>query len=85
MSHTPTQLRRVTITLPDDLLRETDAWLADSGQENRSRLMQVALKAYLKGLRRHRLAAEAQKLATDEEEALAEEALGASNDVWPEY
>ena len=76
-------MSRVTVTLPDWLLAEADAMLELSGQANRSRLVQAALRSYLREARDQRLAAEAAKLDPAEEEALAEEGLAAV-DAWLE-
>ena len=77
------RMSRVTVTLPDWLLAEADAMLELSGQANRSRLVQAALRSYLREARDQRLAAEAAKLDPAEEEALAEEGLAAV-DAWLE-
>lgn len=75
------RMARVTITVPEPLLAEADAALEQSGQANRSRLFQAALRSFLREARDQRLAAEAAKLDAAEEEALAEEGL-ASVDAW---
>lgn len=85
MAHTSERLKRMTITVPETMVKEAEALLAQGGNLNRSRLMQDALKLYLRQLKTQRLEAEAAKLASTEEEALAEESLAAVNEVWPEY
>ncbi|MFU8888844.1 MAG: CopG family ribbon-helix-helix protein [Trueperaceae bacterium] len=76
------RMARVTVTLPEKLLAEADAILEHSGQINRSRLVQVALRSYLREVRDQRLAAEAEKLDPIEEEALAEEGSAAAEEAW---
>jgi Arc/MetJ-type ribon-helix-helix transcriptional regulator len=83
MTMSEERMSRVTVSLPERLLAEADAMLAHSGQANRSRLFQAALRSYLLEVRDQRLAAEAAKLDPAEEEALAEEGLAAF-DAWLE-
>lgn len=77
-------MARMTVTVPAQLLEAADAAVAESGLANRSRLVQAALRAYLRELRDERLAMEAAKLDSSEEEALAEEGLVAANEAWEE-
>jgi len=78
------RMARVTVTLPETLLAEADAILEHSGQANRSRLFQAALRSYLREARDQRLAAEAAKLDPIEEEALAEEGSAVAEEAWLE-
>lgn len=73
--------KHITVAVPDDLLREVEALQPG----NRSRVVQEALRSYLKQLRRERLEHEAAQLDLAEEEALAEEAPVAGNEVQSDY
>lgn len=76
-----TNLKRITITVPDTLLAEAEALRS----ENRSKIVQNALRLYIRHLRRERLRREAEKIQPAEESALAEEAMAAGNEVWSDY
>ncbi|MBS3966538.1 MAG: hypothetical protein KGZ60_04710 [Truepera sp.] len=79
MAHT--NLKRITITVPEVLLFEAEQLNPDK----RSRILQEALRVYVRHLRRERLRREAEKLDRDEEIELAESALAAGNEVWDKY
>ena len=76
-----TNLKRITITVPDTLLAEAEALRS----ENRSKIVQNALRLYIRHLRSERLRREAEKIQPAEESALAEEAMAAGNEVWSDY
>lgn len=84
MAHTTIHTARVTISVPADLLEMVEDLVADEGA-SRSEWIQEAIRQRIRALRRERLEAAAQLLDHDEEVALAEEALAAGNEVWPEY
>lgn len=79
MSHT--SLKRITVTVPEALLQEVEKLQP----ANRSRVVQDALRAYVRHLRRERLRQEADKLDLATEAALAEADTAAGNEVWGEY
>ncbi|MBS3934238.1 MAG: hypothetical protein KGZ35_07770 [Truepera sp.] len=79
MAHT--NFKRITITVPEGLLVEAE----QLKQDKRSRILQDALRVYVRHLRRERLRREAEKLDQDEEIELAESALVAGNEVWDKY
>jgi hypothetical protein len=79
MAHT--NLKRITITVPEELLMAAERLKPDK----RSRILQDALRVYVRHLRREQLRREADRLDLDEEVALAESALAAGNEVWEEY
>ena len=64
MAHT--NLKRITITVPDTLLAEAEALQPG----NRSKIVQNALRLYIRHLRRERLRHEAEKIQPAEESAL---------------
>ena len=78
---THANLKRITITVPEGLLVEAEQLKPDK----RSRIVQDALRVYVKHLRRERLRHEVEKLDLDEESELAESALAAGNEVWDKY
>jgi Arc/MetJ-type ribon-helix-helix transcriptional regulator len=78
-------VRKVAVTLDDELLREIDG-LVEAGEfPNRSRALNAALVCLKeKRNRRTSLLAELAKLDPEEERALAEERL-ASEAEWPAF
>jgi Arc/MetJ-type ribon-helix-helix transcriptional regulator len=76
---------KIAITLDDRLLREVDRLVAEGRYPNRSQAIQAAVRENLERWQRQRLSAEAAKLDLHEERRLAEEALSAGNELWPEY
>ncbi len=79
MAHT--NLKRITITVPEGLLIEAEQLKPDK----RSRILQDALRVYVRHLHQERLRREAEKLDRNEEIELAESALVAGNEVWDNY
>jgi len=76
---------KVAVTLSREVLEELDALVAAGRFPNRSQAVETALAEKLERLSRTRLAREAAKLDPQEEQALAEEGLGAELAAWPEY
>lgn len=74
---------KVAITMDELMLSELDSLVTRRLFPNRSRAIQVAVAEKLERLAKRRLAAELDKLDTAEEQALAEEGMGA--DSWPPY
>lgn len=74
--------RKVAVTIDEQTLRAVDHWVEAGMYPNRSRAVQAALEDMLRRRQRTRLALEAAKLDSDEEQSMAEEALG--DDAWPE-
>lgn len=76
---------KVAVTLDADLLDELDELIARRQFPNRSQAIEAALAEKLSRLAHTRLAREAAKLDSREEQALAEVGLGADLEAWPEY
>jgi Arc/MetJ-type ribon-helix-helix transcriptional regulator len=76
---------KIAITLDNRLLRDVDRLVAEGRYPNRSQAIQAAIREKLERWQRKRLGAEAAKLDPHEERGLAEEALSAGNEIWPEY
>lgn len=74
---------KVAITMDELMLSELDSLVARRLFPNRSRAIQAAVAEKLERLAKGRLAAELDKLDAAEEQALAEEGMGA--DSWPPY
>lgn len=76
---------KVAITMDTTLLTALDALVDQSVFPNRSQAIQEAVEEKLRRLERTRLARECAKLDPAEEQALAEEGLGADLESWPDY
>jgi Arc/MetJ-type ribon-helix-helix transcriptional regulator len=76
---------KIAITLDEILLREVDRLVAEGRYPNRSQAIQAAVREKLERWQKKRLMEEAAKLDPLEERCLAEEALSAGNETWPEY
>lgn len=76
---------KVAVTLDTELLDRIDGLVAEHQFPNRSRAIEIAVAEKLSRLRRGRLARESAKLDRNEEQALADEGIGADRDLWPEY
>jgi metal-responsive CopG/Arc/MetJ family transcriptional regulator len=76
---------KLAITLDARLVGELDQLVSKRRFANRSQAIEIAVGEKLERLARTRLARECSKLNPDEERALAEEGLGGSMDIWPEY
>ena len=74
---------KVAITIDERMLTEVDRWVRERRYPSRSRAIQAAIEEKLRRLRRRQLAEEASKLDPSEEQALAEEGIGA--EAWPAY
>ncbi len=77
--------QKIGITLEKDLLKEIDRGVKNGQFKNRSRAIEEAVKEKIERQRKTRLAAEAKKLDSKEERALAEEGMTGEETVWPEY
>ncbi len=76
---------KIAITLGEDFLKEIDRWVSEGRYPSRSRAIQEALKEKITNWRRRRLREEVSKLNPKEEQAMAEEAISAGNEIWDEY
>jgi len=76
---------KVAVTLNADLLEQIDQLVAEHQYPNRSQAIEMAVAEKLQRLRRGRLTRELAKLDRDEEQAFADEGLGADLESWPEY
>ena len=76
---------KVAVTLESTLLDELDDLVAAHRFPSRSGAIEAAVSEQLARLARTRLAREAAKLDAQEENALAEEGMGAELGAWPEY
>lgn len=76
-------MKRVTFSLPADLVEFADDWAAERGL-SRSRAIAEALRV-LKRIERDRLIAEGYRFYAEESVQMAEEALAAGNEVLPPY
>jgi metal-responsive CopG/Arc/MetJ family transcriptional regulator len=74
-------MKKVTVSLPDDLLRFADE-RADRVGESRSQVVAKALDV-LRRAERNRLMAEGYRFYADLDVELAEADLAAVNEVWP--
>lgn len=74
---------KIAITLPEELLAELDARVAEGAFPNRSRAVARAVAEMLERLGGSRLSREAAKLDPDFEQAMAEEDPGGDVDAWP--
>lgn len=77
--------QKIAITLEKDLLKEIDRGVKNGQFKNRSRAIEEAVKEKIERQRKTRLAAEAKKLDSKEERALAEEGMTGEETAWPEY
>jgi metal-responsive CopG/Arc/MetJ family transcriptional regulator len=75
---------KVALTIDSALLDRVDQLVARARFRNRSQAIETALAEKLARLARTRLAEECAKLDPEEEQQLANEALGADI-AWPEY
>jgi metal-responsive CopG/Arc/MetJ family transcriptional regulator len=75
---------KVALTIDSALLDRVDQRVARARFRNRSQAIETALAEKLARLARTRLAEECAKLDPEEEQQLANEALGADI-AWPEY
>lgn len=75
---------KIAITLDQNALAEIDRLVRAGVYPNRSAAIQAAVVERLDRQKRSRLAREAAKLTVEDEQALADEGLGAANE-WPEY
>lgn len=64
-------MQRRTVSLPDDVASEIDAFLAGGGAPSASSFFRDAARAYLATRAAEQMAAEAARLDVDEEVALA--------------
>lgn len=82
--HTTMPKTKVALTIDSALLDRVDQLVARARFRNRSQAIETALAEKLARLARTRLAEECAKLDPEEEQQLANEALGADI-AWPEY
>ena len=78
-------MRKVAITIDEDLLEHLDRLVAENRFTNRSRAIQEAVEEKLDRLSRTRLAREAAKLDISAEQELADEVMMGEVAEWPEY
>ncbi len=76
---------KIAITIDQDLLRRLDRAARKYAFRSRSRAIQEAVRDKLDRLDRTLLARECAKLDPREEQALAEQGMGAELEQWPEY
>ncbi len=76
--------QKIAITLEKDLLKEIDRGVKNGQFKNRSRAIEEAVKEKIERQRKTRLVAEAKKLDSKEERALAEEGMTGEETAWPE-
>lgn len=78
-------VRKVAITIGEDLIDAIDEMVRDGLYSNRSRAIQAAVRENVVRARRRRLAQEARKLSPREEQTWAEQGLHKDAAEWPEY
>lgn len=78
-------MKRVTITLGQELLQRIDRLVEERKFPSRSRVIQVAVRAQINRLDRHRLLTECAKLDRAYEQEFAESGASQDLDSWPEY
>ena len=76
---------RVTISIDQNLLKSIDQSVQSKVFAIRSQAVQVAVQEKIIRLNKTRLARECSKLDRLEEQASADEGLGADSAAWPEY
>lgn len=76
---------KIAITIESGILSRVDALVTHGSFPSRSRAIQIAVAEKLARLEGTRLADECARLDRSEEQALADEGLGAGDDLWPEY
>ena len=76
---------KVTISIDQNLLKSIDHLVQTKIFASRSQAVQVAVQEKIIRLNKTRLARECSKLDRLEEQALADEGLGADSATWPEY
>lgn len=79
------RVAKIAISLDRELLERLDRLVRDGSFSSRSHAIRVAVYEKLDRLDGSRLARECAKLDTAEEQALADEGLGAEIEQWPEY
>ena len=80
-------LRKILISLPDNLLKEVD-YIVSTGKINRSEFVREAMKLYIKEIKRHDLREKMKKGYQDMAEIniiLAEMCVEADNDQQKKY
>jgi Arc/MetJ-type ribon-helix-helix transcriptional regulator len=85
MYHPTMPKTKVAVTIEAGLLDEVDELVLQHRFANRSQAIEAAVSEQLVQMRRTRLAEACALLDPAEERALAEEALAADLDTWPEY
>ena len=78
-------MAKVAISIEKATLEELDELVKSNVFPSRSKAIQEAVAEKLNRLKKTRLAEECAKLDPSEEQALAEEGLGAEHSEWPEY
>ncbi len=78
-------MAKVAISIEKATLEELDELVKSNVFPSRSKAIQEAVAEKLNRLKKTRLAEECAKLDPSEEQALAEEGLGAEYSEWPEY
>ena len=76
---------KVAVTVDADLLGRVDELVAARRFASRSHAVESALADAVARVDRTRLARECTKLYPREEQALADEGVTGSRDIWPEY
>jgi Arc/MetJ-type ribon-helix-helix transcriptional regulator len=76
---------KIAVTVDADLLDRVDELVVARRFANRSQAVEAALAENVARVARTRMARECAKLNPREEQALADEGLAGSHDLWPEY
>jgi metal-responsive CopG/Arc/MetJ family transcriptional regulator len=76
---------KIAITLDKEFIGELDGLVKRHAYQNRSQVIQEAVREKLLRLKRSRLAVECGKLDRVAEKAMAEEGLSEDVSQWPEY
>ncbi|MBW2278035.1 MAG: ribbon-helix-helix protein, CopG family [Deltaproteobacteria bacterium] len=76
---------KIAISLEKELLDRLDRLVSEGRFSNRSQAIRVAVFEKLDRLDGSRLARECAKLDVAQEQAMADEGLGAELEQWPEY
>jgi metal-responsive CopG/Arc/MetJ family transcriptional regulator len=76
---------KIAITLDSELVKKLDRLVEKKVFPSRSKAIQEAVAEKIIKLDKYRLARECAKLNPKIERAMAEEAVSAENEIWPEY
>ena len=77
--------QKIAVTVDEKLVREIDRMVADKVFPSRSGAVESAIRLFEKLKKRRRLLLELDKIAPEEEIALAAEFKDADTETWPDY